>query len=339
METTKLMPTLFYNGNYNREGRKMRAVFVGEITDGTDTFRLWRSAGKPEVEYPKDENDMYYLFVELHGILANIGSTMRNLMDVSAYKIALEQMFDGDFGKRCDYFLQLDRQYGEDSEQKKATLREEEALVEKLRHDPAVQTAYLRRCMDDRVQSYLKCKEDSGESFPDFFGALVLDELDTCVKLSAAHKQIQEEKRRQRQKERLENERQRAANGKLAAAEQIFNAKEILRNGGTLRNDDVDIWNLTPEGEAFSRSYSIILYLMREYKIKVPLRTQGWINERLDQVTISKEGRATSCRYNRTSKTQKGSATVWDYLNDLIRAVREEAEENAVSKSENDSDM
>ena len=339
METTKLMPTLFYNGNYNREGHKMCSVFVKEISDGTDTFRLWRSAGNKEVEYPKDENDMYYLWIELHGVLATIGCTMRGLMDVSADNAALAQMFDGDFGKRVDYFLQLERQYGENSEQKKATLREEEALIEKLRHDPAVQTAYLRRCMDDRVRVWLKCKESGGESHPDFLGALVLDELPLCLELSAVHKRIQEEKRRQHHEEYLKNERQRVANGKIETAKQLFNAKEILRHGGTLRNDDVDIWGLGVEGDAISRSYSIILYLMREYKIKVPLRTQGWINERLDHVVISKEGTAASCRYHRTSKTQKGSTTVWDYLNKLIRAVREEAEENAVSKSENKSDM
>ena len=47
MENSKLMTPLFYDGMFNREGRRMRAVLEKEISDGTQTYRLWRAAGKP----------------------------------------------------------------------------------------------------------------------------------------------------------------------------------------------------------------------------------------------------------------------------------------------------
>ena len=37
METSKLMTPLFYNGNFNRAGRRMRAVLAKEISDGKKT--------------------------------------------------------------------------------------------------------------------------------------------------------------------------------------------------------------------------------------------------------------------------------------------------------------
>lgn len=328
METTKLMPTLFYNGNYNRDGHRMRAVFVKEITDGTDTFRLWRSAGQQEVGYPRDDDDTHYLWIELHGILATIGLTMRGLMDNTGSTMALVHLFDGDFSKRCNYYDQLDRQYGPDSEKKDASLRHEEELIAKLRVDPAAQTAYIRRLLDDRVSSYLKSKENFGQRSPDFYGALVLNELDICEKLSAKYKKMKEVEHKARMEQQAQKERQRVADGKIKSAEQLFKAKEILRNGGRLDNDDYDVWEMTSDG-ASCKSYSIILYLMREYGIKVPLRTQGWINERLIYMIVSKEGRATACQYNRTRKTQKGSQAAFDYMNDLIAAVREESEKSA----------
>ena len=68
--TSKLMTPLFYDGSFNREGRKMRAIFEREVSDGTNTYRLWRSAGKPDLDYPSAENDAYILHVQIGDYLA-----------------------------------------------------------------------------------------------------------------------------------------------------------------------------------------------------------------------------------------------------------------------------
>ena len=49
MSNARLMKPLFYDGNFNRDGKKMRAVFEREISDGTVSYRLWRSDGKPDI--------------------------------------------------------------------------------------------------------------------------------------------------------------------------------------------------------------------------------------------------------------------------------------------------
>ena len=73
MENSKLMTPLFYDRSFNREGHKMRAVLLREISNGTQSYRLWRSAGKPDLEHPRAENDKYILYVEINGYLATLG--------------------------------------------------------------------------------------------------------------------------------------------------------------------------------------------------------------------------------------------------------------------------
>lgn len=84
MENSKLMTPLFYGVNFNREGRKMRAVLEREISDGTTTYRLWRSAGIPDLDYPRAENDKYILHVEINGYLAPLGMTDFALVDLGS---------------------------------------------------------------------------------------------------------------------------------------------------------------------------------------------------------------------------------------------------------------
>ena len=59
METSKLMTPLFCNGMFNADGKRKRAVFVGEVSNGTDAYRLWRSCGAPNRDYPRAENDTH----------------------------------------------------------------------------------------------------------------------------------------------------------------------------------------------------------------------------------------------------------------------------------------
>ena len=45
MGTAKLMTPLFYDGNYNVEKKRMRAVLEREVSNGAVSYRLWRSDG------------------------------------------------------------------------------------------------------------------------------------------------------------------------------------------------------------------------------------------------------------------------------------------------------
>ena len=46
MGTAKLMTPLFYDGNYNVEKKRMRAVLEREVSNGAVSYRLWRSDGR-----------------------------------------------------------------------------------------------------------------------------------------------------------------------------------------------------------------------------------------------------------------------------------------------------
>lgn len=67
MENAKLMKTLFYNGRFNADGKRMRAVIDREVSNGQDRYRLWRKCGGPDHAYPQAENDTHLLYLELHG--------------------------------------------------------------------------------------------------------------------------------------------------------------------------------------------------------------------------------------------------------------------------------
>ena len=101
----------------------------------------------------------------------------------------------------------------------------------------------------------------------------------------------------------------------------VTDAVTILRDGGVLKNEWVEFY----QEDNSSHAYSIINYLMRRYGVDVPLRTQGWINEKLSSITI-KDGRCEQLRYLR-SKGGKCSQKFFDCVNELIcAAIREKKE-------------
>ena len=102
-------------------------------------------------------------------------------------------------------------------------------------------------------------------------------------------------------------------------------AVRILRNDGILKNEDIEIYRSRYD----YRVYSVVNYLMRQYGIKVPLRTQGWINDKLATAVI-KDGVCEHVQYRKT-KNGKGSQAVFGYLTELAQATRREAAYESVA--------
>ena len=187
MEPGKLMTLLFYEGNFNREGRRMRAVLEKEISDGTQTYRLWRSAGKPNQKHPHADNDKYLLYVEVNGYLAPLGLTDYNLTDICGFELAAQKLY-GSKEKRGAWIDALRESGGCDAVT--AAVAEERKEIERYGGDPARQAQYIQPLLNDHVSTYLKSKENGGQTFPDFMGALVLNELPRCEELSAVYMDI-----------------------------------------------------------------------------------------------------------------------------------------------------
>lgn len=126
-------------------------------------------------------------------------------------------------------------------------------------------------------------------------------------------------KRHKAEQERREAENQAYVNECNEEAEKsVAKAIEIIRNGGRLENCTVEFFRSRYD----SSTYSIVNYLMRKYDIKTPIRTQGWINDRLISVSI-KDGKAIGATYNKV-KNGKGSQTFFEYMNELVAAVNAE---------------
>ena len=312
MSNAKLMTPLFYQGNYNTGGKKMRALMIREVTNGTDTYRLWRRDGKPDRQYPQGKGDDYILYVELHGYLATLRTTDYYLIDRCGYKAMVAALYGGE-DKREQYFDGLRRSGGDEAVLE--VLRQEEQKIQELGRDPACQADYIKAILDGHVSTYLESKESGGETFPDFIGALVLDELPTCRELSAIYQGKCREREQERKAKADAEDRAYCQEHNQRAEQQVQEAIRIIREGGVLQNDTVEFYR----DKYDSSACSIVLYLMRQYQVDVPLRTQGWINERLANATIA-DGRCSHLQFWGHGRNRASRRFV-DCMNELIRTV------------------
>ena len=321
MASCKLMTPLFYNGNFNREGRRIRAVLEKEISDGTQTYRLWRSAGKPTVDYPQAENDRYILRVEVNGYLASLGMTDFNLVANCGFEPAAQKLYGGK-EKRVAWINSLQKSGGNDAVC--AAIEEERREIIQFGGDPARQVGYIQNLLSDHVSAYLKSKETGGQTFPDFIGALVMNELARCVELSAVYRAKQQAKHEAYQVHRAAEDKAYCDEQNKKAQQTVSQALQTIREGGVLKNTRVTFYHTRYD----THSYFIVNYLMRQYQIDVPLRTQGWITERLSSITIW-GGRCGGICYLR-SKHGRPSKTFYKYMDALIQAVTAQAADEAV---------
>ena len=320
METSKLMTPLFYNGNFNREDRRMRAVLEREVSDGTQTYRLWHSAGKPTVDYPRTENDRYILYVEVNGYLVSIGLTDYKLTDICGFELAAQKLYGGK-EKRGAWIDALKEAGGNDAVS--AAVAEEEKEIQQYGGDPARQAEYILNFLNDHVSIYLKARENGGQTFPDFIGALVMNDLARCMELSEVYRKRRQDEHVARRALAEEEERAYCVEQNQLAEQAVAAAVQTILNGGVLKNEKVRFC----QSKYSSSTYSIINYLMRLYQVDVPLRTQGWINEKLVNATIQ-DGKCKRLQYFR-SKGGRCSQKFFQCMNALIQAVTAQASEEA----------
>ena len=250
--------------------------------------------------------------MELHGYLATLRTTDYYLIDRCGYKAMVAALYGGE-DKREQYFDGLRRSGGDEAVLE--VLRQEEQKIQELGRDPACQADYIKAILDGHVSTYLESKESGGETFPDFIGALVLDELPTCRELSAIYQGKCREREQERKAKADAEDRAYCQEHNQRAEQQVQEAIRIIREGGVLQNDTVEFYRSRHDSSACS----IFLYLMRQYQVDVPLRTQGWINERLANATIA-DGRCSHLQFW-GRKRDKASQRFVACMNELIRAI------------------
>lgn len=315
MGTSKLMTPFFCGNTFNRDGRKIRAILEREISDGTQTYRLWRSAGKPDLKHPCSESDKYILFVEINGYLATLHMTDFDLIDTCGFDLAAKKLYGGK-ENRGKWIDQLRESGGNDAVE--AAVEKERMEIEQYGSDPARQTEYIRNLLNGHVSAYIKAKENGGQSFPDFIGALVMNDLAHCLELSAVYKAKQQAEDAAWREEVAKEEKAYCAALNQEVEQAVSAAIQIIREGGILKNGPVTFHHSCYH----SSTYSIVNHLMRKYQIDVPLRTQGWINYKLVSATI-KDGKCEHLQFSR-SKNGQCSQNFFECMNALIQAVMAE---------------
>ena len=286
-----LKKPLFINGMYNREGKNCRADFVREVSNGAESYKLWTCTEKNQ--YPANERDRYFLYVEINNYLVPLRMTDYKFTDVLGFFPACVDLY----GTREERARVWQRSSGDEVNK----LRElEEPVILRYGSDPARQADYIHKLLSDHVHYYTDAR-DNGGTFADFVGAAVLGELDNCVELSAklrAEREVKEEAARREQeaqetKERAEQEEQHR--------QEIKKAEEIFTRGGLIKDG------------------ALLVEIADAHGVKIPLRTRGWILNSFAQCSIAiidGAPRYSVRYYKRNSGT--GSTKIYD----IIRQVR-----------------
>lgn len=316
MSDAKLMLPLFCNGMFNCGGRRIRAVHLYDVSDGEHRYRLWTKAGTPDIDYPRGESDRYLLYVEIHGYLAPLGMTEYFLTEHCGYLPAMRELYGGAEHRRT-YFDSLQKSAIEEA------VAIERTVIYHLGKESPRQADYIHGILNEHLMRYTASKETGSKTFPDYVGALMAGELDQCMqlfKIYLEHEQ-QEDEIRQAQIAEQERAHRQAVN---AEKETIVSAAlQTIRSGGTLRNEPIRYY----KDDGTLVETSLILHLMREYHINVPIRTQGWIKERLATANVQEDfcGSVTYYRARKSPCSQK----FFDCMRDLITAVHDMKEKAA----------
>lgn len=202
-----------------------------------------------------------------------------------------------------------------------AAVAEERAETERYGKDSARQTGYIQKTLNDHAGIYLKAKENGGQTFPDFIGALVMNDLTQCLELSAVHRAKQQAENAAHRARAEEEDKAFCEEQNKKAEQAVSAALKVIRNGGVLENDTVTFYR----NRYHSSTYSIINYLMRLYQVDIPLRTQGWINDKLTGAIIQ-NGKCERLQYLRY-KNCRSSQKYFECMDDLILAVIAQATE------------
>lgn len=166
--------------------------------------------------------------------------------------------------------------------------------VENQRHVPMLYVEFIRQFRTDMIPAMMDARKAYKE------------------KLDRKH----EEERAKREAE--EAERIKVTMEKTNSV--ISSAIETLKNGGKLENKRITVYKTNSD----CNEYSIVNYLCRQYGVNIPLRTAGWVNDKLHSLNIA-DGKCCSLQWYKRSKTAKCSQSIYGYINQLIEKVSQEA--------------
>ena len=117
-----------------------------------------------------------------------------------------------------------------------------------------------------------------------------------------------EEKNEERREAAQKREEEERAERERITAEKIADAERIIKTGKRLENESV-----------FGKS--LLNLVLDRNEIPVPIRTRGWISERLKTVQVVPECRSISVSFIKKSANGKASETVYSLVWDLYKKL------------------
>lgn len=296
-ESSKLIKPLFVDGNFNRDGKRIRAKHVKDISCDGAEYSLWISAGSNEKDYPEGENDTHYLYALIGEYLVPCKTTDYRLEIDVGYRQLVKKWY-GSREERDHYFDELRKckEWEESSKLISARITEENACIKDFGKNEQAQAEYFKSYFDSCIENYIEAR-DAGGKFADFTGALILGEIERCQEIAdvlRAKRQINEAQRMEEVKKKKEKEE---AEQKLKEQTTIIETEKILMNGGKITSGEM------------------IVKIADKHNVEIPIRTRGWILNNLVEFTVSDSGM--SYRY-RKHKNGHGSDKVYD----IISAIR-----------------
>ncbi len=292
---------LFVGGMFNHAQKRIHVKYIKTVRCEDVAYDLYiRNSKNPDVQYPRTHDDMYYLYVLQNDWLIHIGHTEWELRHRAVQAPLVAQLYGTEEGRK-----ELFHRFHTDYTNKEADrliveqIAIKEKMEEKLGMDDTYMAVYIQNILDQHIQTYLDCKNGIG-TFPDFVGAVLVNELDTCIGLSKIKKQRDQQKREEQQKRAEEEARLKAED-------------EARENAAALKAAEV---RLLQDGKIVGSQQ--LCALAEKYGIQIPIRTKGWILHSF--VSCHIQGEEISVQYQ-CHKNRSRCQKIFDIIREIQKAV------------------
>lgn len=184
-------------------------------------------------------------------------------------------------------------------------------LVEWFNRDGLLTQKSFIDCMKARIEgtSWIKLTE------VEMIKIVAPELLDAAMDVRNKITTVREKKHAEMAKQRQEEDEKFVKESNEISESILAQAIERIKAGGVVKNDEITFW----KDRYDHKKVSVITELMDRYKINVPIRTRGWIMNRLNSVTI-KDG-VVGCNWQKSGRAVV-SDKFWDYMDQLVKAVR-----------------
>ena len=299
---TNFSKPLFVNGNFNRAGKRSHFAFVSILPASPHDLRVWRRAGAPDNSFPCGENDTHFLYVDIDGWMIPIGLTAARLeARTGQHSLTMEQ-FGGDVGAFWSAWTSC-----KTPEAREAFNAKYNPLEQEYGQDPARQGAYISDILNAKKQAWQEAKEDP-QKFPDCIGAAVCGELNEWLKVSAAYKARREAEERAEAEARAAREEAERKEQEARERAEMAAYMELLRKPGRVEDGAKAVKAADALG------------------VKIPLRTRGFMLEKLAAFIVDDDGYVESISYYRNGGRAYTGSGVYQVLTAICKAAREYAQ-------------